>query len=263
MMAAQDRVVIVPQEPGPVRQLSNVLHDDDLIDPLDEPADPRDRPGRADVLLLVTGVVLLVAGVAVQIESLITIGAISLVLGIALPLQAGIRAVRSRRMTSKTRRLLSRGYALDLSSREARALVSAYERVLSVADKAVTGRADESLARQAGEARAAAHRALVEAASLLAGRAPSVAPERTYLRKRIEALNVLAGALTNATSESVHAEGAEAGVELEAVAERAAAVALAREALDQEIGLGSLAQMAELTARLRKAPHDGDSGEPA
>lgn len=212
------------------------------------------------MVLIGAGMLLIGLGWILPIGVLGTLGWIALVLGIALPLQAGVRAVRGRRRVSKARRLLATGYPLDLSTRESRALINAYERVLAITDGTARERPGNVPPDRAADARAAAHRALVEAASLLDGRAPSVAAERTYLRKRTDAMNALAGALTASSQAAADAEAADADADRDERDERAAAVALAREELELETGLGSLAQMAQVAERIRGSRRDDDAG---
>jgi hypothetical protein len=218
-----DEVVIVPRAPGPlVRPEAGGRRGDDLDDLIDDLLPDTDEgPGLVDAGLLAGGAGLLAWSVLGTAPDAATIAGIAAVgLGSILPLRAGWRWVAERRH----RALLRRGTPLLVRDPVVARLVAAYE----------------ELATGPEAARAAAHAALQEVASLLAGRAPASERERGYVTARAEAVEDLAAAVAELESP----QWDDPTVDPDLVVE-------AREELDAIGGMTSLSRLDELTTEMR------------
>jgi hypothetical protein len=193
--APERRLLLVPRRPGPLRPLDaqkgtqgddlDILIDDVFGPPTDE------GPGAFDAALVAVGLALLAwsallgagAGVAV-------LGVVLLVLGVALPARAVLRASRATRAAQRERAALESGLALDVSDPSLNTLAASYEWLRTAAGlpgvPADLGRASVD----------AAHAALLEVASLLAGRTPQTEDEQAYIDRRTAAVRDLSAELS-------------------------------------------------------------------
>ena len=244
-------VVIVPRRPGPIRLLDHELGgtQDDLDEAIGElfGPEPDDRAGRADLILIVLGAILMAASLVGGGGGLLILGGLMLALGLALPLQAGIRSVRRRRLNAQEKRILAAGYPLDVTTPVPQDLVRAYSRLLERAD-GVASMVAEAAPVRSEDAVVAAHLALVEAASLLGGRPPRVDAEKEYLKKRTVAINALSKALREVAAAREQLE------DTDAVA--SGSLARARTELEAETGLGSIEDLRMLTRIARRGAAD-------
>lgn len=250
------RFVLVPRVVGALGDVDltvdrprddlDALIDDVFGDPVDE------RPGWLDVALVAAGAALIawmllggpvIGGI---------VGAVLLVLGLALPGRDLLRRVRGRRRTARLTWLLSQGMLLDVGHPATRRLADAYARLEAASRRPGVPKAEEALA--------AGHLAVTEAASLLHGRTPAVAAEVEYVERRAMAVEAVADELERladrARSDAVLAElGVRQDAEL-----HAEMVAVAREELDALGGMGSLAQLDAVGDQLRRERTDAATG---
>lgn len=235
-------LVVVPHRPGPLlwperRRRQRQRDDlDDLIDDLFPEVD--ERPGWADAVLVLVGASLLTWRALGDPPVAVTVvGVIALLLGCTLPVRTAWRRSRQRRDRVRWNDLLTRGVALDGSSPAARRLVDAYEELLSLTTGPRGGTLDRS-------AVAAAHAALLEVASLLAGRAPRSDREVAYVSVRVRALDELVSVLreSHGTADDAHAPRALPGAD---------ALVEAREELDQVSRISSVTRIEELVDEAR------------
>jgi hypothetical protein len=193
--ADERRLLLVPHRPGPLLPLDAQpgKHGDDLDVLIDEVFGPPtdEGPGAFDAALVVVGLALLAwsvlgaagAGVAV-------VGVVLLVLGVALPARAVLRAGRARRVAQRERAALASGLALDVSDPSLNTLVASYEWLRTAAGlPGVPG-------DQGWQALEAAHAALLEVASLLDGRPPQTEDEHAYVDRRTAAIRDLTAELS-------------------------------------------------------------------
>ncbi len=176
--------VVVPWAPGRVLRPDPAPPSDvDVV--LDELFGPPDDggPGWFDVVLLVAGAVLLVRG-------LHGLGVVALVLGLAIPVRSVVRRGRRAARRRSYRALIAAGQPIATGHLDTDALLAAYDALLDTARGAPEWIADEAVA--------AAHRALVECASLLGGRVPSIEEEVAYVRRRTSAITTVVAAITTA-----------------------------------------------------------------
>lgn len=233
-------LVVVPWAPGaPIRLEHSRNRDevDELLDDVFGPDDDDGGPGWFDLLLLVGGVA---AGVAVLTGVLgdgwLWVAVPALLLGSVLPLRTAWRAVQRRRADRARSHKLGRGLPIDAADPDVAGLLAAYDSLQVAAAEAGLAPIDES-------ATAAAHTALLEAASLLRG-APPVGPaEREYVRRRAQAIEELVGVLESRRSliATEEANAAEAAKELDRTARFEALTEL-----DDRLGPDSIEQMAFL-----------------
>ena len=216
------------------------------------------RPGSADQPL---DAVLVVGGVGVSAWALVTsaggpwlfIGVVAALLGVALPARSLARATRRRRQMARRRRAIGDGYPLDTSHPITHALAAAYDGCLRAAAQPGVP--------QAAEAADAAHLAVVEVASLLAGGRPVAAAETAYVRKRTRAIQDVTLGLARAhrawvaarMEASIHATPADR--------QRATAVTQAREELESTTGLGSLDRLAGVGASLEREAAEREAAD--
>lgn len=230
--AGDDSVVIVPHRPGPLvrpgaettgRRDRDGL--DDLIDELLPDTD--DGPGPTDAALVAGGGALVGWSVVGSPPVAATVaGIVALGLGCILPARAGWRWATGRRRSRRRAALLARGLPMRVDDPALDRLAAAYEAL-------------DALPVTTETARAAAHGALLEAASLLGGRRPASDAERRYLLARAGAVEALVRAL--------HAlePAEEPGVVASDL------VVEAREELDALGGVSALSRLDDVTADVR------------
>jgi hypothetical protein len=213
--------VVVPWTPGRVIRVGAQSRSDvdAALDDLFGPPDTR-GPNVFDVVLVVAGVASIAGGWGL-------VGGGLVLLGVTLPLrwvgERLQRAVRRRRYT----RLLAKGQPLAVGHPATAALVAAYDTLLeTVAALGEPARTD---------AVAAGHRAVVECASLLGGRAPATADESAYVARRTDAIRSAVAALSSGAGRD----------------ERVAAVR-AREEVDAVTGRTSLDDLAAVARQVRR-----------
>jgi len=182
--------VVVPARPGPIVRLGDLMRTrDEVDDALDDVfGQPDDRgPGPVDAALLIGGVGAVVAGQAASLPTLVTIGGvIAVVLGAILPLRSLWRRVESGRHSRRLQAAIGDGVVLRADDPRVEELLAAHQGALDAAARLAV----------APRARVAevAHAAVLEVASLLAGRAPAVETEIDYVSARVRALHDLAAA---------------------------------------------------------------------
>lgn len=241
MTGAPADVVVVPVVPGPLvtpdggpggRDRDDL---DDLIDELLPDVD--DQPGWFDVGLVVGGAALTAWAIAAHRPgAVVAVGVTALALGCILPARAVWRGVHHRRQQRRRQDMIGRGVVLDAVSPPTARLVRAYGAVLAAADGAPAG----------AEARAAAHGALLEAATLLGGRAPSSARELQYVDERSAAVEALGAALR------VVRPAAPDGSAPESPLVDRTTLIEAREEVDAIAGSSSVSRIEDLTRELRE-----------
>ncbi len=227
-------MVVVPDGPGPLVPLEPVAGGgrgrddlDELIDDLLPDVD--DRAGWFDAGLLVVGAALLVWGLASGGSTLAVVaGVAALTLGCVLPLRTGWRRVAARRQGRRRSAVLAGGVPVDISSPTTSRLATAYAGLLV----AVGGDADGA------PAIAAAHGAVLEAATLLGGRVPTSDREREYVDQRTAAIEALAAAFGPTTGDGSPATLVEA-----------------RDELDEIAGFNAVSRLEELADEIRTRRH--------
>ena len=232
------RIVVVPHRPGPLVTLSGDSaaagrrSPDDLDLLIDDLfPDTEEGPSWFDLALAAVGVGLLAWGsVAGGPSWAIGLGVVALALGAILPLRWAWRTVVARRESRRRSALLAAGVPLDVSAASTARLAAAHAAALASLPSA-------------DPAMAAAHAAVLEAATLLAGRAPSTPDEQSYVDARASAIESLTAALLDRPA----ASGPDASLVLEARAE-----------LDALTGSSALTRLEDLAAEARR---DGPSAE--
>ena len=186
----------MPVRPGPIVRLGDLTRTrDEVDDALDDVfGRPDDRgPGPVDAALLVAGVGAVVAGQATSLPTVVTVGGvIAVVLGAILPLRSLWRRVDSGRQSRLLHAAIGDGVVLRADDPRVEELLAAHQRALDTAARlAVAPRARVA---------AVAHAAVLEVASLLAGRAPALETEVEYVSARVRALHDLAAAAADPRS---------------------------------------------------------------
>lgn len=215
-------IIVVPRAPGPVLRPGQRDKDglDDLIDELLPDTD--EGPGPVDAALVAGGGALVAwSAVGSPPVAATVAGALALGLGCILPLRSGWRWLAGRR------RGTAAGIPLRVDHHLLGRLVAAYEEL-------------DRVPATTGAARAAAHGALLEVATLLGGRAPASDGETRYVGARTTAVEELVAALR---------EVGAAAVEAPAVAPEL--VVEAREELDALGGVSALSRLDDVTAEIR------------
>ena len=226
-MSGTDGIVIVPRAPGPLLRPDTAGPGRDGLDELidDLLPDTDEGPGLVDAGLLASGAGVLAWTALGDPPGLATFAGIAaLGLGSILPLRAGWRWLSDRRRSRRRSALLGRGIPVRVGDPDVARLVAAYEDLSAGPDAA----------------RAAAHAALMEVASLLNGRVPTSERERRYVADRAEAVEELVSAL----GELDVPVGDDPHVDPDLVVE-------AREELDVLSGTTSIVRLDELTAEVR------------
>lgn len=250
--APLERFVVVPRTAGPLTDPdAGRRPGDDLDEIVDEMfGETTDEgPGPLDLILFLGGLALVVWAVATRASGLaFWTGVVALLLGLALPARSIVRAIGRRGVQRQRRRIIGHGYPIDVSHPATAALVHAYDELLKITT--VSG------SRLADDAIIAAHLALVEAASLLAGSAPVADAEVDYVEKRTLAIRDITAQLVRARRASRLST-----TETDAVTEdrrrRATAVTEARVELESATHLGSLDQLQTLTTQIEHEAGDG------
>jgi hypothetical protein len=247
--AEKPRLVLVPRDPGPVRELDRpgAGSRDDLDELVDDLFGPitDERPGLFDAALLLVGAGLLAWAILTGASGLPLFGAIAaMILGLALPARSLVLAYRRRAAALRQRSVTRHGFVLDVSHPVTAALVAGYSQLLGASrlpGSAYSGRAIE-----------AGHLALVEVASLLAGLPPAEGPQVNYVDKRLHAINALTRQLEGAHRSWLSGQAAEEARNARRARLRETAITQAREELQAADHFGSLDQLGRLTARLEK-----------
>lgn len=216
-----DRIVLVPPTPGrlvrPGRHNKDGL--DDLIDELLPDTD--EGPGPMDAALVAGGAAVVAWSVLGSPPVAVTVaGVAALGLGCILPLRSGWRWLVGRRQ--------ARAALLSLDDPEVARLVEAYEAL-------------DDVPATTDAARAAAHGAMLEVASLLDGRTPASDAERRYVAARTTAVEGLVAALRELELAGPVIDGQPAP---DLVVE-------AREELDALGGVSALSRLDDVTAEVR------------
>ena len=105
------RLLVVPSAPGPLRPLEAAPGPDELDALIDEVfgRTTDERPGPFDIVLVVGGAALIGWGFLTSAPGWLALGAIGLVLGLALPVRQLMRSSSDRRRSDRERRLAIRG----------------------------------------------------------------------------------------------------------------------------------------------------------
>lgn len=219
-------VVVVPRAPGPLIRPDagdTRRHRDDLDELIDELLpDSTEGPGLVDAGLLAGGAALVGwAAVGSPPTVAVVAGAAALGLGSILPVRAAWRALTGRRRAAA----LGRGLPLQVAHPSLARLVAAYDAL-------------DGVGALPHSARAAAHGAVLEVATLLEGRPPGSDRERNYVDVRADAVQELVRALR----ELDPAEGD--GLSRDLVVE-------AREELDALGGVSALSRLDDVTEQVR------------
>lgn len=254
--ADPSRTVVVPRDPGP---LVPVFAGDRPPDELDALIDevfgpsPQARPGPFDVILVVVGIILFAWSLLGGSTLGLWLGAIAVLLGLALPLRALGRRRSARRENRLRKQALGRGLPLDTTDQVVRSLVAAYGALLSAA--AARGPSDE----MGAEAVASAHQAVSEVASLLEGMPPQSSAQVAYVRKRSQAIRGVTDAMKGKHASSAGSVSV-ASTSMPDDTLGRDAVVRAREELEKATGVGSVDQLGDLAARLGDRTRKGEEG---
>lgn len=214
--------VVVPKRPGALLVApGEVAERDDVDEFLDdlfgEPTS--NRPGTADVVLVVAGGAGVLAGLVGWLPGGVAVlGGLLLALGLVLPLSAFGRALGRRRQAQEVTQLMGTGTLLATSHPLTAELVDGYRRVYAHLDPGP---------EPAAEALTAAHLALLEVAGLLRGRPPYGQAEEEYVARRAEAVTALAA-------------------DLDAARTAAAAQAIAQGPLEEEVRAAKVQALEEI-----------------
>jgi hypothetical protein len=221
-------IVVVPHTPGPLIRPGTAKRQDGLDDLIDELLPDTDEgPGPMDAALVAGGAALVgwsVIGsppVAATVAGLAAVG-----LGCILPVRSTWRWFARRRRQAAG----AGGIPLHIGHPALARLVAAYEAL-------------DGLAATTEPARAAAHGAVLEVASLLDGRTPASEAESRYVGARVAAVEDLVEALR-----AIDAGGPMPGDDPPAVAPDL--VVEAREELDA-LGVSALSRLDDVTAEIR------------
>jgi hypothetical protein len=240
----QAHILIIPRAPSspidPEASLAPRRPDeiDEAIDDLFGP-DPSGSPGWFDVVLLTIGLGLVIWARAFDHSDGFTVlGAIVAFLGSVFPLRSAWRAAKRWRRRRRRAELFHEGVPLNVGSPVTRALVDAYEELLTAAKLSRTFEPDVLNAGQL---------AMIESASLLGGGVPSNAAEKNYVEKRTAAIRELAQALEHRHCEAERAKLADGQAEgqLEREARTRAGKELDAAGLSSLRDLGDLKQLME------------------
>ena len=247
------RVVIVPRRPGLLREYTTRQRPrDELDDFIDElfGAATEEKPGRFDLLLVVIGVVLI--GWASLLDGpapALWLGIGAVVLGLALPVRAGLRMYGLNRSGSLRRRILDGGMLLDASHPATVALIDAYGRLIQMS--CLQGTGDPQRAVTAG------HMAVVEVAKGLDGQPPASPAKVRFVAVRTEAIETLTRQMLRS-----HDRWAAQTADLPQDAGEGDPEELATrrfESLNALSGSGALAELEKLNDQLRRETAD-DTG---
>lgn len=247
------RLVVVPQQAGPIVPLraGEGGPQDDLDQLVDEVFGPStdERPGFFDLLLLTGGAVLLawalVSGAAAW---LVVVAVVAIALGMALPARSLVRRYRAAAVARRVHAAERRGYVLDVTAGCTLAIVRAHEDLCAAAllpGSVYSGRALD-----------AAHLAVVEVATLLKGAPPEGAAQEEYVARRTSAIEALTRELVTAHRRWLEEREATEAEEADRRRRWVAAVTVARDELQAEDRMGSLAELERVTTRLAREAAD-------
>lgn len=237
------RALIVP--PTDERASDGV---DQLVDELFGP-DVDEKPGLFDLALLTGGTALflwsLVTGASAALK---VVGGTAVVLGCAIPIRTAWRALQRRRVRHRHEAVMTLGLPLVADHAATAELISAYARLLEAGTLPNVGAFAE-------EALTAAHRAVVEVATLLDGAAPDGTAEEEYVAQRATAVERLALALEHHHRARAATEAGDAAAAEEAERRLGRDARLqAVEEIDGRIGPVSLERMTYLAEALEEGP---------
>lgn len=197
---------------------------DDLIDELLPDTD--EGPGPVDAALVAGGVAMVGWSLVGSPPLAATVaGAAALGLGCILPVRSAWRWFAGRRRRAAG----PGGIPLRLDDQDLARLVQAYDAL-------------DGLAATTGPARAAAHGAVLEVASLLDGRTPASDGENRYVSARVAAVEALVDALRALDAGERPGDGPAVAPDL---------VVEAREELDALGGVSALSRLDDVTAEIR------------
>jgi len=230
--AGDDDVVVVPYAPGPLVRPDagdGRRHPDDLDNLIDELLpDTTEGPGPVDAALLAGGAALVGwAAIGSPPAAAVVAGATALCLGSILPVRAAWRARTGRRREAE----LTSGVLLRTGDPSLARLVASYDAL-------------DEVSATTDEARAAAHGAVLEVASLLEGRTPASDRERHYVDVRVAAVHKLVRALEELPTGDPDAIPRDLVVE-------------AREELDALGGVSALSRLDDVTEEVRARGRGG------
>lgn len=243
------RTLVVPRDPGPLRDLSRLEHPRHDVDAaIDEMfGTSMERPGVFDVVLLALGVGLIGWAWLVPGSTLLLIlGVGAVLLAAALPGHVALVAVSARRADRRRRVAIGQGYPLDAGAPGTAELVDAYAELLQATN--VGGPLPVELARDAG------HLAVVECALLLEGRAPLVPEEMRYVARRTQAIRDLSADLLGAHRDWLERRAADAH---RRATSRATAAVAAVEEQQATYHASSVVQLRRVSRALRRGSEDG------
>lgn len=251
--SAARRLVVVPRQPGPIRPLRGGESGpkDDLDVLVDEVFGPStdERPGVFDLLLLAGGAALLAWALLSGASAWIIVAAVvAIVLGMALPARSVVRRVRAATVARRVDAAERRGYVLDVTAGSTLALVRANEDLAAAA--ALPGSVYSGRALDAG------HLAVVEVATLLKGAPPDGPVQEEYVGRRTAAIEALTRELLAAHHRWLEERAATEAEEADRRRRWVAAVTQARDELQAEDRMGSLAQLERVTTRLSREAAD-------
>ena len=185
------RILVVPRKPGPLLDPHEAARErpldeiDALVDDLFGP-EPVVTAGKLDVVLVALGLGLAAwAEIDHRSRGLTVLGAISVFLGLVLPIRSAWRALRRRSADRRLGALSANGLVLDVTDPLTRRLADAYAALLA----ALPG------AQLKPEAASAGLMAVTEVAVLLGGGSPSTAADAEYIGRRITAIEKLTESL--------------------------------------------------------------------
>jgi hypothetical protein len=156
---------------------------DEVLDDVFGESDDR-GPGAVDAVLVVGGLGAIVGGQAASLPAVVTVGGVAAVaLGAVLPLRSLWRRAGAARRSRRLQSLLGDGVLLRIDHSSIEQLLAAHHRLLTLAASLATA--------PRSRVQTVAHSALLEVASLLAGRQPVAEGELDYIAARSHALEDL------------------------------------------------------------------------
>ena len=245
------RVVIVPRRPGLLREYQTTQRPRDELDEfIDElfGAATEEKPGRFDLLLVITGAVLIAwASLLDGPAPALWFGIGAVVLGLALPVRAALRMYGLNRSGGLRRRILDGGTLLDASHPATVALIDAYGRLIQMS--CLQGTGDPQRAVTAG------HMAVVEVAKGLDGQPPASPAKVRFVAVRTEAIETLTRQMLRSHDRWA---AQTADLPLDAGGGGSGEPATQRfESLNALSGSGALAELEKLNDQLRRETADG------